>query len=181
MGKVHSRSLVVDASIARAAGSEGAAHPTAHRCRACLLAIRDVCHRLVMTEAIREEWDEHQSRFTRRWLRSMFARRKVDRLDLAVDSVFRERVAEAAPDDAVAAIVVKDCHLIEAARAADRSVLALDDTVRDHFRRAASQVRELRDVSWVNPCSAKEAAIRWLEEGAPRERKRFLGAFPASD
>jgi hypothetical protein len=181
MGKVHSRSLVVDASIARAAGSEGAAHPTAHRCRACLLTIRDVCHRLVMTEAIREEWDEHQSRFARRWLRSMFARRKVDRLNVAEDSVFRERVTRAAPDDAVAAIMVKDCHLIEGARAADRSILALDDTVRDHFRRAATEVRDLRAVSWVNPCSAEEEAIRWLEEGAPRERHRFLGSLPPSE
>jgi hypothetical protein len=134
-----------------------------------------------MTEPIREEWDEHQSRFARRWLRSMFARRKVDRLQVSADPTFREHLSEAAPDDTVAAIMAKDCHLIEAARAADRSVLALDDSVRDHFRRAASQVRELREVSWVNPCSAEEEAVRWLAEGAPRERHRFLGSLPPSE
>jgi hypothetical protein len=181
MGKIRSRSLIVDASIARAAGPEGSTHPTSRHCRVCLLAVLEVCHHLVMTEAIREEWDEHRSGFARAWLVSMFARRKVDRLDVAADSVFRERVTRAAPDEAVAAIMAKDCHLVEAARAADRSVLSLDDAVRDHFRRAAGQVRELRDVSWVNPCSADEDAIRWLEEGAPRERRRFLGSVPASE
>ncbi len=181
MGKVRSRSLVIDTSIARAAGPEQSVHPISRHCRACLLAVLNVCHHLVMTEAIREEWHEHQSGFARRWMVSMYARRKVDYLPVSADLAFRKRVTRAAPAEEIAAIMEKDCRLIEAARSVDRIVLSPDDTVRGHFHRAASEIRELREVCWVNPCIAEEEAVRWLEEGAPAERHRLLGSIPTTE
>ena len=50
-----SRRLVIDASIARACGGEDAVYPTAKSCRDALMAVYDICHRVVMTEAIDEE------------------------------------------------------------------------------------------------------------------------------
>ncbi len=61
MAKIRSRLLVVDASIASAAG-DVSTHPTSRRCRDFLLAIREICHQIVMTAPIQQEWDKHQSR-----------------------------------------------------------------------------------------------------------------------
>jgi hypothetical protein len=48
--KIPSRCLVVDASIARAAGSLESKHPTGALCRNFLMAIRSVCHRIGWTD-----------------------------------------------------------------------------------------------------------------------------------
>ncbi|MGA9382780.1 MAG: hypothetical protein WBV73_28800 [Phormidium sp.] len=66
-----SKLLVIDASVARAAGGESAKSPTSKYCRDFLLAVLDISHRVVMTPDIRKEWDKHQSSFARTWLRTI--------------------------------------------------------------------------------------------------------------
>lgn len=46
MAKVRSRSLVIDASVARAAGPREAVHPTARNCRDFLVIAGEICHRM---------------------------------------------------------------------------------------------------------------------------------------
>src|SRR5207302_9194650 len=96
MPKIRSQSLIIDASVARAAGPEEATHPTAKHCRDFLLAVADICHRIVLSDAIEAEWNSHQSGFARRWRRSMFARKKIDRVKVPVDRALRKELAEAA-------------------------------------------------------------------------------------
>jgi len=62
--------LVIDASIAHAAGVTSK-HPTDQKCCEFLQAVLDVCHRMVLTAPIREEWNKHQSGFARMWRVSM--------------------------------------------------------------------------------------------------------------
>lgn len=114
---VRSQSLVIDASVARAAGPEESIHPTAARCRNFLIAVQAICHRLVFTEAIAEEWNRHQSGFARRWRRAMFARKKIDRLEVPEDDAFRGQLGELAASEKTGNAMLKDAHLIEAARA----------------------------------------------------------------
>jgi hypothetical protein len=63
--------LVVDASIARAAGPPESRHPTGAHCRDFLIALRGFGRRMAWSEAIRTEWDKHQSAFARQWRVSM--------------------------------------------------------------------------------------------------------------
>ena len=72
MAKVPSRVLVIDSSIARAAG-DTSNHPTARNCCDFLQAVLDVCHRIALTDPLRDEWNKHQSRFARTWRVSMMA------------------------------------------------------------------------------------------------------------
>jgi hypothetical protein len=181
MAKVRSQSLVIDASVARAAGPEGATHPTARHCRDFLLLAGEVCHRTVFTAAIIQEWDEHQSGFARRWRRSMYARKKIDRLDVAADTEFREQLVQAAPSDKHEDAMLKDAHLIEAARAQGLRVAALDDTVRGYFREVAAAVAALRRVCWINPANEDEDSLVWLQTGAPAQRHRTLGHSPMEE
>jgi hypothetical protein len=175
MAKVRSQSLVIDASVAQAAGPEGATHPIAKHCRDFLLTTADVSHRMIFTPAIEEEWNAHQSDFARRWRRSMFARKKIDRLEVVADNTFREQLERAAVDDKQQDAMLKDAHLIEAARASGLRVVSRDDAVRGYFREAAPSVAALRNVCWINPVNAHEQPLEWLRAGAPADLFRKLG------
>lgn len=174
MAKVPSRRLVIDACIARASGGEGAVHPTSKNCRDFLKAVLEIRHRMVLTEAIAQEWDEHQSGFARRWRVEMFARKIVERIDVPEDESLRHRVARAADDPHIAVILHKDCHLIEAALASDKRIASIETSSRDHFRDVARSVKELPRIGWVNPDDPAEAAIGWLAAGADLRSCRRL-------
>jgi hypothetical protein len=183
MAKVPSRLLVVDACIAQAAGGDDAVHPTSKHCRDFLLTLREVGHRLAWTAAIEEEWTKRRpeavharrlSKFASRWLKSMHARRQVEKLAVPPNPSFRRRVAKAAKVPKVVAILDKDCHLIEAAVAADRIIASIETSCRDYFRGIAHQVAELPGIGWVNPDDVTEAVLEWLAEGARIETCRKL-------
>jgi hypothetical protein len=168
--------LVIDASVAQAAGGQTAAHPTSKQCRDFLTAVLEICHRVVMTPEISEEWRQHQSSFARGWRVSMEARKKVTRPDpvpsyhqlyaRAESTVLSFKDREA---------MYKDFCLLEAALHTDRIVVSLDDTVRHLFAGASRAVAELRQIAWVNPDKEAESVLTWLEEGAGFEEKHCLG------
>lgn len=173
-----SRLLVIDASIARAAG--GTTHPTSRRCRQMLETVLEVCHRMVVTPEISREWKGHQSRFARAWWVSMTARKKVIFLDVAPDPALRERLAENAPNESAREAVLKDCCLIEGALAGDDTVCSLDERVRTLLSAAAPRVRQIGAIVWVNPDADGERCDEWLRSGAPPEAQRRLDRFGRS-
>lgn len=159
MPRVPSRLLVIDASVARAAGFSEQAVSSATR--QFLNSVLDICHRMALTEPIREEWRRHQSKFTERWRLSMYARRKIVLLPNNEDAGLTARLQNAnQPQDRQSTL--KDIPLILAARQADGIVVSRDDNARMLF-----QVRELRDIMWVNPVPEPDRVKEWLEDGAP--------------
>jgi len=175
--KKESKRLVIDASVARSTGKATTPHPTGQRCRTFLYAVFDCGHLLVMTPDIRDEWNKHQSGDASQWRRMMVAKRRLywikevpeyqelwDTMDrLARGSKQREEM-------------FKDIRLIEAAIAADRRIISLDDnTARQYFADAAKELDELKTIIWVNPDKPEENAIAWLSAGAPDDRDRMLG------
>jgi len=144
-------------------------------CRDFLMAVRSVCHRLVMTEEIREEWERHSSGFSRSWRVAMVGLRKeiprapdqIPALDQYLDSL--------AISDEVRLAMRKDKRLVEAALATDRIVISLDERVRGHFGSGVASVPDLARIIWVNPGVEAEQAIDWLRGGAKLENSRRLG------
>jgi len=173
MAKGRHRCLVIDASIAGAAGNRDA--DPSRPCTAALNAVLDTLHRLAMSGPLLEEWKRHQTRFARGWLRSMYAHRLVEELDIREDETLRGRIEDAAPDADIAAILLKDAHLIELALASDERILSLDESARRHYHQAAQKIRELRRLCWVNPAVPNEQAVEWLVAGAHSNRHRRLG------
>jgi hypothetical protein len=106
----------------------------------------------------------------------MVARKKVEYLDDVSDSSLRGKIEWSAANMRDAEAMQKDCCLIEAAIATDRTVISLDNTARALFAAAACNVGELRSIVWVNPERVEEEPILWLENGARSERKRRLKA-----
>ena len=170
-----SRQLVIDADVASASGGEHAVHPTARTCRAFLEAVLQYNHHLVMTEEISDEWFEHQSRFARKWRVRMYGRRRVDRITLDPNADLTRKLDRLVCTENQREVIVKDLHLIEAARATDRTVTSCDEKVRQHFRNASPTITELKSIVWVNPDKPEERVIQWLADGAPPEAKRMLG------
>lgn len=74
--------------------------------------------------------------------------------------------------------MLKDCHLLEAALKTNNTILALDDRARLHLSIAASVIKKIRPIVWVNPDKAEEDALAWLEGGAEPEKHRQLGFQP---
>ena len=135
----------------------------------------DVKHHVVISDAIGKEWRLHGSRYSRKWLTGMWARKRVDRKEIEPDQDLRKRI-----DDAVTPAhregVAKDIHLIEAGLATDRLVTSGDERVRRAFGRASADIMELRQIVWVNPTKPEEKPIDWLRSGARTEEHRQLGS-----
>jgi len=153
-----SRLLVVDASVARSAGETE--HPVSSCCRDALLAVLSICHRIVMTEAIQNEWNHHMSRFTRKWFRSMVARKKVYRcggvplshVDKACDAL------SAAEQDSLR----KDLLLVEAACEGDGIIITRDDAIQAIWHKCHDRLHAPKPIRWVHPVTEGVQALERL-------------------
>jgi hypothetical protein len=172
--KINSRCLVVDASIAGAAGSRESQDLTGILCRDFLIAVRGVCHRIAWTETMRLEWDKHQTPFAQQWRVSMLNLKKLRPVESAATTDIHDALCEHCDDEAVLRILLKDRHLIGTALATDSRVASLDQRVRRHFETLATDIQALRTILWVNPAVAQEKAMEWVENGAPNEKARRL-------
>jgi len=170
-----SRRLVIDTSVAHASGGEEAIYPTSKNCRDFLKTVLTVCHQIVMTPDIFDEWKKHQSKFARSWLVSMRARKKVNRHGNPVDIKLREKINKLSISEKNRQAMLKDIHLIEAAGVADQTVISLDETVRGLYHSASARIGLFKNIIWVNPDKIDEQSFLWLKNGAKPEKKRLLG------
>ena len=177
MGKKKvSKFLVIDTDIARAAGGGNTQREPSKSCRIFLVTVLERTeHKVVLTRAIQEEWNKHQSIATLAWRRTMIAQKRMCLIDAPADAQLRRKVEHYASSDNKARAMLKDIHLIEAAHQADKIVISMDETVRNCFREVTHKIRLLAFIAWVNPCIIEEKAIEWLHNGAEMKRERLLG------
>jgi hypothetical protein len=167
------RPLVIDASVGRTAGL--GEHPASSRCFLFLEEALGICHRFLAPDELALEWRIHASPFARRWLRSMSARKKVNRCDFGHDERLRAQIVDAPRHEGEAQQMLKDAHLIETALQLDAPIVSLDDRARNCFKEASRAVRRLRSVVWVNPTADDENPLEWLRSGAESKASRCLG------
>jgi len=179
MARRRARVLVIDASVAGAASDrEGT---SSRECTDFLRALQALKHRVALSTPLLEEWHRHETRYAATWLRSMFARKRVDSFKVEEDPGLRESLRQAAPHPRIAAIVLKDAHLIEIALVTDRRIISLDEEARKHFGQAVESVGVLSTICWVNPARSVEQPIEWLRAGARDEQQRMLGYVSSED
>lgn len=170
-----SKRLVIDASVARAAGGEEATFPRSKYCRDFLNAILIICHSAVMTSEIESEWKRHQSKFARKWRRYMEGKKKICRSENTVNDKLRLKLDSIRVGNLDKEAMLKDMHLIEAALVTDKIVVSLDETVRRLFDASALILGDLKNTVWINPGIIEEKPVTWLEAGARNEKHRRLG------
>jgi hypothetical protein len=183
MVKKDSKLLVIDASVGRAAGGENATAPTSVNCREFLKSVLFICHRVVMTPDIKEEWKTHQSHFSREWRCQMVSNKKWEFIsEIIHNKKLWDLMDICAKTDKQPAARFKDICLIDAALATDdKIIISLDDnTARFFFTQAANEMDDLKDIIWVNPNNLEETPLEWLQNGAPWERARSRG-FPSEE
>jgi hypothetical protein len=175
-----SKAIVIDASIARSAGTTE--HPTSRMCRDFLQAVMAFCHKMAANPEVLAEWRKHRSRFSSKWLVSMVQKRKLVRLPKAANKELWAAFGGGDCPEKDYRNISKDLHLIDAAMCTDGLVASLDDAVRASLRNCIEQKPDIGDIAWVNPTNEAEQAIDWLERGAPREPARLLrhGEQPAA-
>jgi hypothetical protein len=177
--KARSRLLVIDADIARACGDSD--RPPAPQCVQTLNAVLQICHRVLVTDALNEEWHRHArgNKVFMRWLKGMIGRKKVARREVPEDPVLVRKVVQhgmtAGANESEQVQIAKDVHLLAAALKGDQRILSLDDRARRRFQQAASAVAQIAGICWVNPVNENEGVLTWLEAGAPEEKHRQLG------
>ncbi|MBW2145874.1 MAG: hypothetical protein JRI22_02515 [Deltaproteobacteria bacterium] len=170
MASKESKRFVIDASVARAVGETE--HPISKSCRDFLSEVLRVCHHLVITKDISQEWKNHQSRFASKWRSSMTARRKIKYLDQDQlnNIVLRSEIFKTTANEKVHNALLKDLHLIEAAMATDCVIISLDEQARKLYHRISRKISALKNVVWVNP--TKKDAIEYLRSRASLKKKR---------
>jgi hypothetical protein len=176
-----SKKLVIDTSVARSAGGEQATYPTSINCRDTLKIVLKAGHFLVVTPDLLAEWKKHRSQFAADWLVQMYARKRVVRLNELPTITEKLQKLRHISDDARAAML-KDCLLIDAALASDKTILSLDSTVRDYFAGACITLGEIKLVIWRHPDEPN--ILIWLENGATPDKQFRLEAYqtvPDSD
>ncbi len=155
--------LVIDADVAHSAGETQ--HPDSSNCRKFLESVRDNKHVFVMTDAIREEWNRHQSRYTRRWRKLMISRGLFENIRIDDKEKTESKLADFGLTDKQEKIALKDCLLIDAALKSDKIVASADDRARNVFSVAAVKAKILKNLIWVNPKKIAAELIVWLEGG----------------
>jgi len=174
-----SKRIVVDTSIARASGPPNSIKPISSHCRDFLLAIREICHKIVFTNDILDEWNKHQSKFAASWRVSMKSKSKTILLKgsalkkLSRDS--RKNIELINSSEAEA--IKKDALLIEAAKSTDMIIASLDDSMRYLLKDNKDKISELKELMWINPSNEEENVIQWLKDGAEADEERFLAQY----
>jgi hypothetical protein len=151
-----SRLLVVDTSVISSAGETTKGESPA--CSEALLSILDICHRVAMTPSIRDEWDRHLSRFSRKWWRSMAAHHKaseyVDPAETGLDmSEYSEKDRE---------IIEKDMSLLTAALSADKIIVTRDDSFQQALAKTKRGQKIRSSITWINPVRQGSAVFSKL-------------------
>ena len=168
------KTLVVDASIAHAAGGEKAHHTNGIRARDFLIAVSKANHKIGMTPAIRDEWDRHQSDFARKWRKNMVATKKLVAQSVLKDEELRGMIDELDISQKGKLAMLKDCHLLEAAWAFDHRIASSDDIARNLFRQASLTIKIICELIWVNPIAEAEIVQNWLKQGAGEQPRWHL-------
>lgn len=172
--------LVVDTSVACAAGGEDATDSVSINCTEFLEVFQDYTqHHVVMTVELLKEWENHWSNYASTWLSHMIASNRLHFVELSQNRTLHDKIEATATREKDINVMLKDFHLLEAALETDKVIISLEKCVFKLFKQAARQVSEIRDIIWVNPDrTVEEQPIVWLKNGAPPEAHRQLAAYP---
>lgn len=173
--------VVVDASVARAAGGPDRSNPNSTSNTRFLTTMTESSCILVMTREVSQEWEKHQSLFSRKW-RNMMVAKKLFRplnvkdlqpLDATIEACRFAKTPE--QDGRRRNALMKDKHLLEAALASDNRIASCDDNAREPAKQLAKSCPPVRNILWIDPTNADEYPLSWLQQGAPLEPQRLLG------
>lgn len=169
-----SRRLVVDTNVARSASESE--KPVSDACRQVLQTMLSEQHKVVLTATQLQEWQRHQSPFTRNWLARMASKKLWHVLTPEPNSGLTERLYALECTARARKEMLKDVHLLENALATDDVVLSQETNVFGLFCKYADALRVPRPVAWVNPVDDTPGCVAWIATGAEVAKARCVPA-----
>jgi hypothetical protein len=151
-------SVIIDADIARSSGMTE--HPVSSGSRALLNTVSQNGHMLAMCPKLRAEWRKHRSLFATRWLASMVAKKRINRINpqSATNTLINNNLKK----DKEIAIALKDAHLIDGALEVDSIIASNDDIARNVFRELSISCGSLRTIKWFNAIADRDFVTAYL-------------------
>lgn len=159
-----SRRIVVDTNVARSASESQ--HPISDACRQALETMQAEQHRVVLSATQYQEWQKHQSGFSKRWLLQMISKKLHVLLNPEPDSGLTDLIYRLDCNEKAQAEMLKDVHLLENALATDDAVVSQETNVLGLFTTHANALSIPRRVAWVHPVTHVPACVKWLQDGA---------------
>lgn len=171
------RPVVVDASVLQAAGMPTSGDAAALWCTDTLTWVREICHPVVLTAEVIEEWNRHQSSAGAEWYAWVLSRpHKQHRLKSAKLRDLRREVSAVLAGRSERQVALKDIHLVEAAIKARAPIISLEWRAANVLAGITADVPRLAQVCWVNVGAvAPDRMRRWLEDGAADRPEWRLG------
>jgi len=147
-------------------------------CRKLLLTLYSTLHEVLLTPGIKKEWEARYPGFAQSWAAKMAQKGLLIEVKNDPVSGLAEEIRALDIIPEIAAIMLKDCHLLEAALTAGKAVFSQDDSAYAHFYDASSKIERLQTIMWANPERVADECEAWLRPGARREQKRCIGHRP---
>lgn len=153
--KLKLRTVVIDADIARSAGTKE--FPQSKNSREVLEAVRSTNLLVAVCPLLMREWTAHKSLFARQWLSHMFATRRVH--DHKPTEIVATLVRDTELTEKEKEVAEKDCHLIDGALATQGFVTSNDVTAKKVFSKVALRHARLKNIAWIVPLTDGAAPI----------------------
>ncbi|MBB1391810.1 hypothetical protein H5185_20720 [Shewanella sp. SG44-6] len=126
-----------------------------------------------MCPTLGAEWKKHRSIFATKWLASMIAKKRINRINpqattktLIVDNLKDKKIA----------IALKDAHLIDGALEVDCIIASNDDIARSVFCELSITCGSLRAIKWFNAIADREIVTDYLVSDGFVPKKYYLVA-----
>jgi len=173
MLKPNRKRIVVDADIV-------SVNQCSKDCRKFMNDILEICHHVVLSKPISTEWKNHQVKYYIGWRSTMAARKKQCFIQSEQYPNIKTQIISAisVKPEKYQISVLKDFHLIDAALATDKIIISLDNKARDAYSKLSAQVKELKQITWLNPDTVSINEITdWLDKGAKPKKEWKLTSF----
>lgn len=150
--------IIIDADIARASGVSQ--HPVSSNARKLLDGVMSNGHCAIMCPTLRSEWNKHKSLYSRRWLSSMIAKRKVTFVKHS--GTIKDEIENKIPEGKRKNIMIKDVHLIDQALKGSKLIASNDNNARIEFCKISKIIPVIKSVIWVHSVSDKDFIEKYL-------------------
>jgi len=175
MTRKNQKRLVIDANIARSAGTSEV--PVSRYSRNALDAILRGEFIAVFSQALRAEWKDHSSLHSKLWWASMFARRRVEVEEGKEFAIHLDRACSCLEQERWKAALTKDFHLIQSALASGRTILSNETNFPQLVAIACGKVRDLSKLYYANPAAERDECVLWLKAGAENDARRRIDVW----
>jgi hypothetical protein len=165
-----SLNIVIDADIARSSGTSE--NPTSSSARKLLDLVKDEGHFVVMCPILRAEWNKHKSIYSKIWLSSMIARKKVK--FITHESKIKQFIEENIFDEKLREIASKDSHLVDAALLEDKFITSNDCHARKAFCEISAHHKVLEELVWLHSCLDYDFIEKYLSKRFFIPQDKFL-------